>query len=196
MWDLLTTREKVLILVLIALTGFGGLYQFYLVPTLDRMNTLQMRINQQEQDMGAAEMRTLQMRVLENRLAEGLEDEWIEALVGIPYYFNATDTLRLLQRVVYPHAYDAEEIAVQFPEPTPLGDLEVVAVTLDFATYRAGLMAVLNTLEGSTVPVNRVVSYTVDAQNADYGLYGRLDVNLTIEFLTRGMEPPEPEGDE
>lgn len=189
---MLTTREKVLILILIVLAGFGGLYQFYLVPNLERIDRLRLQINQQSQDVDAAAMRTLQYEAMSGRL-EVIEEEWNESLEGVPYYFDTTGMLRLLQRVIYPHAYDAANVVAVFAEPRQLGELEVVATTVSFQTYRSGLNAVLNTFAGDTTPVNRIVEYSVNADNDAFSFFGRLNVVLVVDFITQGQEPPEQE---
>ena len=190
---ILTTREKVLLIILMVLCFFGGLYYFYLEPTLDRITRLEIAINTQQAEFDSAEMRTLRNMVYNARIGEGLEDNWELAVENVPEYFNRTEMMRLIQDIVYPHANDEGSIQISFLEDHRMqGNLFVHGVAISFVGYRPGLNAVLNTF-ANAAPENRIVNYAIVATDpVEAGLSGELNIGLGIEFITLGLTPPPP----
>ena len=182
---MLTTREKVLILILMLLASLGGLWQYYLVPTTETLNRTELQLVQLQNDLGAAETRSIQYQMLQARISQGLEREWEETIANVPQYFEPTEMLRLIQDVVYPHAYDPDPISATFAEPQERGSFTTTATTISFNAYRAGLEAVINAFAGDNMPTNRIVTYTVTAMDADYyALFGPLAITIVVDFLT------------
>ena len=201
----MTKRDKMLLVVLAVVIGVASIVFLVFMPTTNRIASLRAQINSVDNQIAAAQRDFQAYQNLQVQVAELREHLLVaEAAEGIyvPYDFDVLESMRLIQRVLYPHT---TRIGLSFAAPRVIygtNGTYIRSLDLTFESDFHDVLDVLyNLLEGG--PPHRIVNYSIQHQlpgqgygewlfDEEYEMYffieqelGRLTMRMRIEFLTR-----------
>ena len=214
----MTKRDKILLGVL-ALTVFVfGILLFVFIPANNRIDELNFRLLAEEQRLLLAQSHVSAYNAIIEEIAAQLEMlemiaeyDYEQEYMYVPYDFDPLETMRLIQRVLYPHT---TRITLNFSPREHLPGTEntyLQTLSLEFASGYYDVLAILYTLlyDG---PPHRIATYTIvhsppglfegyyvyDRVTQEYVFvtdqFGQLTVSMEVDFLSR-FEPYEIEFD-
>jgi len=185
----LTTREIVLLGILGLVGIIVGFYHFYFTPQLERLADLNSDLLRAQQEYDAANLQRIQAEAMAGQVDEALAQEFVLAMTGVVPYFDTPEMQRFMESIGYPNVAPGGEITFTVNDYEERDDMFVTNTTLNFtAENRAALEAVVSSL-AYNAPANRIVEFSVRAVDDEQGMFGELEVEMTVEFLTVDLLP-------
>ncbi|MHB1483953.1 MAG: hypothetical protein ACYCYI_04760 [Saccharofermentanales bacterium] len=178
----LTTREIVLLIILVIAIVGAGYYNIIFKPYLADNEEISAKIDEVKSDVNALKLKKASIKMIDDKIA-GINNEMKDEFAHMLYSIDNASILMMFTKTLPPSA-TLTEITFH-PDYQDLQNSYITTIDVNFRCNRAGFSTVLRNLKNA-VYTNRVIKSNLKATTPGVDAY---DASISVEFITKSVIP-------